>query len=77
VAEAHGSASAKKAKSVLHGQISYAVENGVLSSDAMCRVRTVTSTAAKSNVRDHTRAMTRSERDHIIEAHSLRLVSQS
>jgi hypothetical protein len=44
------------------------VDNSVLSSDAMCQVRTVTSTAAKSDVRDHTRAMTRSERDHIIQA---------
>jgi integrase len=68
VAEAHGSASAKKAKSVLHGVIGYAVDNGVLTSDATRQVRTVTSTAAKSTERDHTRAMTRSERDHIIEA---------
>jgi integrase len=48
--------------------ISYAVDNGVLSSDATRQVRTVTSTAAKSKERDHTRAMTRSERDHVIEA---------
>jgi hypothetical protein len=68
VAEAHGSASAKKAKSVLHGVIGYAVDNGVLPSDATRQVRTVTSTAAKSKERDHTRAMTRSERDHVIEA---------
>jgi integrase len=68
VAEAHGSASAKKAKSVLHGVIGYAVDNGVLSSDATRQVRTVTSTAARSSERDHTRAMTRSERDHVIEA---------
>jgi len=68
VAEAHGSASAKKAKSVLHGLIGYAVDNGVLSSDAMRQVRTVTSTAAKSKERDHTRAMTRSERDRVIQA---------
>jgi hypothetical protein len=57
VAEAHGSASAKKAKSVLHGVIGYAVDNGVLPSDATRQVRTVTSTAAKSKVRDHTRAL--------------------
>jgi integrase len=68
VAEAHGSASAKKAKSVLHGVIGYAVDNGVLSTDATRQVRTVTSTAAKSKERDHTRAMTRTERDHVIEA---------
>jgi hypothetical protein len=66
VAEAHGSASAKKAKSVLHGVIGYAVDNGVLSSDATRQVRTVTSTTAKSGERDHTRAMTRSERDYVI-----------
>jgi integrase len=68
VAEAHGSASAKKAKSVLHGVIGYAVDNGVLLSDATRQVRMVTSTAAKPKVRDHTRAMTRSERDHVIQA---------
>ena len=39
VAEEHGSASAKKAKSVLHGVIGYAVDNGVLSSDATRRAR--------------------------------------
>ena len=66
VAEEHGSPSAKKAKSVLHGVIGYAVDNGVLPSDATRQVRTVTSTSAKSKVRDHTRAMTRSERDNII-----------
>ena len=60
------SASAKKAKSVLHGVIGYAVDNGVLSSDATRQVRTVTSTTAKSGERDHTRAMTRSERDYVI-----------
>ena len=48
--------------------IGYAVDNGVLSSDATRQVRTVTSTAEKSKVRDHTRAMTRSERDHVIYA---------
>jgi hypothetical protein len=42
-AEAHGSASAKKAKSVLHGVIGYAVDKGVLPSDATRQVRTVTS----------------------------------
>jgi integrase len=68
VAEAHGSASAKKAKSVLHGVIGDAVDNGVLPSDAMRQVRTVTSTAARSKLRDHTRAMTRGERDHVIQA---------
>jgi hypothetical protein len=38
----------------------------VLPSDATRQVRTVTSTAAKSKVRDHTRAMPRSEPDHVI-----------
>src|SRR5215203_5538351 len=68
VAEAHGPASAKKAKSVLHGVIGYAVDNGVLSTDATRQVRTISSTAPKSKERDHTRAMTRTERDHVIEA---------
>ena len=51
VAETHGSASAKKAKSVLHGVMGYAVDNGVLSSDATGQVRAVTSTATKSKER--------------------------
>ena len=68
VAEAHGSASAKKAKSVLNGVLAYAVDNGVLASNAMRQVRTVTSTAPRSVSRDHTRAMTRAERDRVIQA---------
>ena len=68
VAEAHGSASAKKAKSVLNGVLAYAVDNGVLASNAMRQVRTVTSTTPRSVSRDHTRAMTRSERDRVIQA---------
>ncbi len=68
VAEAHGSASAKKAKSVLNGVLAYAVDNGVLASNAMRQVRTVTSTTPRSVSRDHTRAMTRAERDRVIQA---------
>lgn len=68
MAEAHGSASAKKAKSVLHGVISYAVDSGVLPSEATRQVRTVTFTTAKSKERDHTRAVTRGKRDHVIAA---------
>ena len=68
VAEAHGSASAKKAKSVLNGVLAYAVDNGVLASNAMRQVRTVTSTTPRSVGRDHTRAMTRAERDRVIQA---------
>ena len=59
VAEAHGSASAKNAKSVLHGVIGYAVDNGVLSSDATRQVRTVTTTAARSNERGLLKALTK------------------
>jgi hypothetical protein len=46
--EAHGSPSAKNAKSVLHGVIGYAVDNGLLSRDATRQVGTVTSKVAKS-----------------------------
>ena len=48
VAEAHGSASAKKAKSVLNGVLAYAVDSGVLASNAMRQVRTVASTAPRT-----------------------------
>lgn len=66
VAEAHGSASAKKSKSVLNGVLAYAVDSGVLASNAMRQVRSVTSTAPRSGQRDHTRAMTRVERDRVV-----------
>lgn len=66
VAEAHGSASAKKSKSVLNGVLAYAVDSGVLTSNAMRQVRTVTSTSRHPAQRDHTRAMTRAERDRVV-----------
>jgi hypothetical protein len=66
VAQAHGSASAKKAKSVISGVIAYAVDSGVLTSNAMRQVRTVTSTKSPTFDRDHTRAMTRAERDRVV-----------
>lgn len=67
VAQAHGSASAKKAKSVLNGVLGYAVDNGVLPTNAMRQVRTVTSTKPRSADRDHSRAMTRAERDRVLQ----------
>lgn len=66
VAEAHGSASAKKTKSVLNGMLGFAVESGVLPSNAMRQVRTVTAIAPRETERDHTRAMTRVERDRVV-----------
>jgi integrase len=68
IAESRGTASAKKIKAVLSGVLEYAVENGVLSDNAMRRVRTVKAAVPKPTVRDHTRAMTRAERDHVIAA---------
>jgi integrase len=68
VSEAHGSGSAKKAKSVLHGVIGFAVDKRRVVSDAMRQVRTVTSTAPRPMVRPHNRAMTRRERDHVVQA---------
>lgn len=66
VAEAHGSASAKKTKSVLNGVLGFAVDSGVLASNAMRQVRTVTAAAPRTPKRDHTRAMTRAERDRVV-----------
>jgi integrase len=66
VAEAHGSASAKKSKSVLNGVLAFAVDSGVLTSNAMRQVRTVTATSRHPALRDHTRAMTRAERDRVV-----------
>lgn len=67
VAEANGSGSAKKVKSVLNGVLGYAVENGVLKTNALRQVRTVRATTPRPTERDHSRAMTRGERDRVIE----------
>ena len=66
IAEAHGSGSAKKTKSVLNGVLAYAVDSGVLASNAMRQVRTVTATGPRRVQRDHSRAMTRGERDRVV-----------
>ena len=46
--------------------LEYAVANDVLADNAMRRVRAVKAKAPKPKGRDHTRAMTRAERDHVI-----------
>jgi hypothetical protein len=65
VAEAHGAASAKKAKSVLHGVIGYAVDNGVLSNDATRQVRTVLYCSEVKGARPHSGRDTHSERNRV------------
>jgi hypothetical protein len=53
-------------QSVLNGVLAYTVDSGVLMSNAMRQVRSVTSTAPRTGQRDHTRAMPRPERDRVV-----------
>src|SRR4051794_41789727 len=65
VAEAHGSGSAKKTKSVLNGVLAHAVDSGVLASNAMRQVRAVTATQPRRAQRGHTRALAPPGRDRV------------
>ena len=66
IADTRGTVSAQKTKALLSNVLEYAVANDVLTDNAMRRVRAVKAKAPKPKARDHTRAMTRSERDHVI-----------
>lgn len=65
-ADNNGSGSAQTAKSVLAGIIGYAVQNGVLPTNAVRQVGVVKSLTTRKDERDRQRAMTRNERDHSI-----------
>jgi integrase len=66
VADTRGTVSARKTKALLSNVLEYAVANDVLADNAMRRVRAVKAKTPKPKERDHTRAMTRAERDHVI-----------
>jgi integrase len=73
VADKHGTASAKMAKSIVSGILRLAVENGVLPRNALREIRPVSAQVVKpTSERDTTRALTREERDSII-AHADKL----
>jgi integrase len=67
IADTRGTVSAQKTKALLSNVLEYAVNNDVLPDNAARRVRAVKSKVPKPKARDHTRAMTRAERDHVIE----------
>lgn len=68
VADKHGTASAKMAKSIVSGVLRMAVENGVLPHNALREIRPVVAQVVKPDTRerDTTRALTREERDSLI-----------
>jgi integrase len=74
VADKHGTASAKMAKSIVSGILRLVVENGVLPRNALREIRPVSAQVVKPTVRerDTTRALTREERESLI-AHADKL----
>ena len=66
VADAHGTGAAKITRTVLSNVLNFAVDSGVLTSNAIRQVRAIRSQASKSDERDRTRAFTRGERDAVI-----------
>jgi integrase len=67
VADGRGTGSAKMCKSVLSGIVTYAVNNGVLKSNAVRQVEPIKAIGAKESRRDHTRAFTLAQRDWVID----------
>lgn len=67
LADRRGTGAAKLARSVISNILNFAVDNGVLTSNAMRQVRSVKSQTPKPELRDRTRAFTREERDRIVE----------
>lgn len=66
LADRRGTGAAKLARSVISNVLNFAVDNGVLTSNAMRQVRTVRSQTQRVDPRDRTRAFTRSERDQVV-----------
>ncbi len=66
VADARGTGSAKTAKSILSGILTMSVNDGVLDINAARQTRPVKATEARTSDRDHTRALTREERDQLL-----------
>lgn len=66
VADHHGDGASKQARSVMAGVLRYAVDAGVLTTNAMRQVRATKSQNPKPSKRDHERAFTRAERDAVL-----------
>jgi integrase len=69
VADDHGDGAAKMTRSVLAGILQYAVENGVLDGNAilLVKARSIKAQTAKETERDTARALSREERDTLLE----------
>jgi integrase len=67
VADSRGTGTATRVKSILSGTMWFAVNSGVLDENRVRHVGAVAATNAYSSPRDHARAMTRAERDHVVE----------
>jgi integrase len=82
LADRRGTGTAKVCRTILSNVLGYAVDNGVLTANAMRQVRAVKSQKPKPDPRDRTRAFTRAERDAVIayaddQAHALNLNPRS
>lgn len=66
LADRRGTGASKLARSVISNILNFAVDSGVLTSNAMRQVRAVRSQNPKPIVRDRTRAFTREQRDHVV-----------
>ncbi|WP_193608723.1 tyrosine-type recombinase/integrase [Nocardioides lijunqiniae] len=66
LADRRGSGASKLTRSVISNILNFAVDSGVLTSNAMRQIRAVKSQNPKVELRDRTRAFTREERDHVI-----------
>lgn len=66
LADRRGTGASKMARSVISNILNFAVDGGVLTSNAMRQVRSVKSQTPREDKRDRTRAFTRAERDRII-----------
>lgn len=66
VADRHGNGASKMARSTLAGLLRYAVDAGVLTTNAMRQVRATRSQTPRESERDHERAFTRAERDAVL-----------
>lgn len=66
VADKRGTGAAKIVRTVLSNVLGYAVDNGVLETNAMRQVRTIKSETPTADARDRKRALTREQRDAIV-----------
>lgn len=66
VADERGTGTATRVKSILSGTMSFAVNNGVLEENKVRHVGAVRATVPYVSARDHSRAMTRVERDAVV-----------